>query len=118
MTITINDPKIESRLSQDAMEAGLTVNDYVHKLLQEVIEHMDPTVANFDALFGTSDWQQMNAIADPRERKRFLHGLYFRQLRETAGARYVRSFEMRNDKGVADYFLFFATNSATGMIRC
>ncbi len=40
-----------------------------------------------------------------------------RRLRRVARATYVRSFEMRNEKGVTDYFLFFATNSQLGMQR-
>lgn len=70
---------------------------------------------NFDALFGTPDWRQVLRVAEPRRRRDFLHDLYLGQLRRAAGARYVRSFEMRNDKDVTDYFLFFATNSAKGI---
>jgi hypothetical protein len=50
-----------------------------------------------------------------RARKDFLHGLYDSQLRNEAGARYVRSFEMRNKKDATDYYLFFATDNAKGM---
>ena len=34
-----------------------------------------------------------------------------------AGARYVRSFEMRNDRGARDYFLYFATNNLRGLAK-
>lgn len=71
--------------------------------------------ANFDSLFGTGDWRDVLRLVEPRKRRDFLHDLYLRQLRVAAGARYVRSFEMRNDKDVTDYFLFFATNSAKGI---
>ena len=70
---------------------------------------------NFDALFGTEDWQGVFQIADPIERNRFLHGLYMRQLREDARSKYVRSFEMRNKKDAVDYYLFYATNNMTGL---
>ncbi len=70
---------------------------------------------NFDALFGTKEWRQAIAIVEPRARRDFLHDLYLRQLRVAAGAKYVRSFEMRNGKDVTDYFLFFATNSVKGI---
>ena len=73
--------------------------------------------ANFDALFGASEWRSMQSIVEPRRRRDFLHDLYLRQLREAAGAKYVRSFEMRNNKDVTDYFLFFATNSPKGMAK-
>jgi hypothetical protein len=51
----------------------------------------------------------------PADRNRFLHDLYLRQLREAAGARYVRSFQMRNAAGLTDYYLFYATNSVLGL---
>jgi three-Cys-motif partner protein len=70
---------------------------------------------NFDGLFGTQEWRRVLPIAEPRRRRDFLHDLYLRQLRGAGGAKYVRSFEMRNDRDVADYFLFFATNSAKGI---
>jgi three-Cys-motif partner protein len=73
--------------------------------------------ANFDLLFGTEEWRGIGTITDKHRRRLFLHGLYLRQLREAARSKYVRSFEMRNDKDVTDYFLFFATNSPTGMSK-
>jgi hypothetical protein len=48
-------------------------------------------------------------------RKRFLHDLYRDQLHRAARARYVRSFEMRNERNVCDYFLYFATNYRLGL---
>ena len=72
---------------------------------------------NFDALFGAHEWQKGRRLAEPRIRKRFLHDLYCRQLRDGAGARYVRSFEMRNNRNRADYYLFHATNSILGLSR-
>lgn len=88
--------------------------NFMFEEINRFIGHPDQE-ANFDALFGTPDWREMNGLADPRARKQLLHGLYLRQLRDAAGAKYVRSFEMRNDKDVTDYFLFFATNSAKGI---
>ena len=72
---------------------------------------------NFDDLFGTSEWRSVNNMAKPGERNRFLHDLYLRQLKQSAGAKYARSFEMRNATGVTDYYLFYATNSLTGLKR-
>ncbi|MCY4408185.1 MAG: three-Cys-motif partner protein TcmP [Rhodospirillaceae bacterium] len=73
--------------------------------------------SNFDALFGTHEWREGRRHAEPRTRKRFLHNLYYRQLRDGAGAKYVRSFEMRNIKNRVDYYLFYATNSILGLSR-
>ena len=73
--------------------------------------------SNFDALFGTHEWREGRRLAEPRTRKRFLHDLYYRQLRDGADAKYVRSFEMRNIKDRVDYYLFYATNSILGLSR-
>ena len=70
---------------------------------------------NFDKFFGTEVWRNGLQIAHSQERNRFLHGLYRQQLRNTAGARYVRSFEMRNQRNRVDYYLFHATNSLLGL---
>jgi three-Cys-motif partner protein len=69
---------------------------------------------NFNAFFGTSEWRGCVGLS-PRERNRCLHDLYGRQLRESAGAKFVRSFEMKNDAGVTDYFLFYGTKSLKGV---
>lgn len=70
---------------------------------------------NFDDLFGCSDWRQGIEIKSPKERLRFLHDLYQRQLADAAGASFVRSFAMRNERNTTDYFLFFASNNELGL---
>ena len=72
---------------------------------------------NFDALFGTLTWREGRKLGEPRIRKRFIHDLYYRQLRDGAGAKYVRSFEMRNNRDRVDYYLFYATNNIVGLSR-
>ena len=72
---------------------------------------------NFDEFFGTQDWRQGIELSEPGKRNRFLHDLYLRQLKQAAGARYVRSFEMRNERDVVDYYLFHATNHIRGLAR-
>jgi three-Cys-motif partner protein len=69
---------------------------------------------NFDTFFGTGDWRGCVG-GSPQWRNRCLHDLYVRQLRQVAGAIYVRSFEMRNEAGMTDYYLFYATNSLKGL---
>lgn len=88
--------------------------NFMYEEINRFIEHPDQT-KHFDDLFGTSAWRRISNIVDTRARRDFLHDLYVSQLRNEAGARYVRSFEMRNKKDATDYFLFFATNSAKGM---
>lgn len=68
-----------------------------------------------DDLFGTSTWRDIIPIVDPSERRRRLHGLYQDQLKLSAGATFVRSFEMRNRTNGTDIYLFFATKSAFGL---
>ena len=104
---------IKEILAQQSCEVLI---NFMFEEINRFIEHPDQ-VENFDSLFGTDEWRQMSAIVDKKSRRTFLHGLYLRQLRVAAGARYVRSFEMRNDKDVTDYFLFFATNSPKGMAK-
>ena len=72
---------------------------------------------NFDRFFGCRDWREGIELSGPQKRNRFLHDLYLRQLREAAGVRHVRSFQMRNDKDVTDYYLFYGTNSIRGLQR-
>ncbi len=70
---------------------------------------------NFNSFFGTESWRPITSVSEPRERKKQIHDLYMRQLRGSAGAKYVRSFEMRNDRDITDYYLFYATNSLLGL---
>ena len=70
---------------------------------------------NFDELFGTDAWRNVSGIEDKDARRAFFHDLYARQLRDDAGARYVRAFEMRNRNDATDYFLFFATKNRKGI---
>ncbi|WP_069804403.1 three-Cys-motif partner protein TcmP [Thermogemmatispora onikobensis] len=71
---------------------------------------------HYDSLFGTTAWQTITLDApDVQTRQRRLHDLYRQQLLTVAGARYVRSFCMRNSRNTTDYFLFFATKHRRGM---
>ncbi len=87
---------------------------FMYEEINRFIGHPDQG-ANFDSFFGTGEWRDGIDIQDPRARNRFLHDLYMKQLREVAGARFVRSFEMRNERDVTDYFLFYATNNPVGL---
>ncbi len=73
-------------------------------------------VANFDALFAGSAWRDGDTMSGPA-RKAFIHDLYRDQLRTVAGARYVRSFEMRNQRNLTDYYLYFASNNRLGLSK-
>ncbi len=68
-----------------------------------------------DDLFGTTAWRDIILLQDPAGRRARLHDLYQGQLKQCAGARFVRSFEMRNKTNGTDLYLFFATNSAQGL---
>jgi three-Cys-motif partner protein len=75
----------------------------------------DRVLAEFDALFGTSEYR--NAPATGLPRKEFLLELYKRQLREVAKFRYVRSFEMINNRGHTGNYMVFGTRNTVGLSR-
>ena len=89
---------------------------FMYEEINRFVGHPDQE-KNFDAFFGTTEWRSGVELAEPRARNRFLHDLYARQLREAAGVQYVRSFEMKNDRDVTDYYLFFGTNNLLGLAK-
>ncbi len=88
--------------------------NFMYEEINRFLQHPDQG-PNFDTFFGTDEWREGLRLHDPRSRNRFLHDLYYRQLRGAAGAEYVRSFEMRNERDVVDYYLFHATNNISGL---
>ena len=87
---------------------------FMYEEINRFIGHPDQE-DNFDVLFGTEDWRVGIELPGVRNRSRFLHDLYQRQLREEADAKYVRSFQIRNERDTVDYYLFYATNSIIGL---
>jgi three-Cys-motif partner protein len=69
---------------------------------------------NFDALFGGENWREF-IDTNGTQRKVGIREYYADRLFTVAGARFVRFFEMRNDRDQTDYFLFFATKSQKGL---
>ena len=67
-----------------------------------------------DALFGSPDWRNAQTFQG-EERTAFLVELYDHQLRSQAGAKFVRSFEMRDANDRVIYHLFFATRHPEGL---
>lgn len=88
--------------------------NFMYEEVNRFISHPDQ-VANFSAFFGTEAWSRCATEIDSRHRNRCLHDLYLQQLLGSAKAKYVRSFEMSNQRDVTDYFLFYATNSLLGL---
>jgi len=87
---------------------------FMYEEINRFLGHRDQP-ANFDQFFGTEKWREGPQLGLPSDRNRFLHDLYLRQLKEVAGAKYARSFQMRNASGLTDYFLFYATNNLLGL---
>jgi three-Cys-motif partner protein len=87
--------------------------NFMFEEINRFLSHKDQP-ENFDALFGCQDWRNADDLSG-HARRNFLHDLYRNQLHSAAGARYVRSFEMLNDRGASDYFLFFATKNLLGL---
>lgn len=88
--------------------------NFMYEEINRFIGHPDQ-VANFNDFFGADAWQRCAEETSPSVRNRCLHDLYLQQLREAAGASYVRSFEMSNARDVTDYYLFYATNELLGL---
>jgi three-Cys-motif partner protein len=89
--------------------------NFMFEEINRFLAHKDQP-ANFDALFGGSDWRPAVSMSGD-SRKQLIHNHYRDQLHSTAGARYVRSFEMRNARKLVDYYLFFASNSLKGLSK-
>ena len=89
--------------------------NFMFEEINRFINHPDQG-HNFDGLFGCEEWRQADRRAG-RERKKFIVDLYREQLIQRAGARHVRSFEMRNQRNTTDYYLFFASNNRLGLSR-
>ena len=87
--------------------------NFMFEEINRFLNHPDQP-KNFDELFGAAGWREVYGLAG-HTRRNHLHDLYQRQLRQVA--RYVRSFEMENERGASDYFLFFATNNLLGLSR-
>ena len=67
---------------------------------------------HLDDLFASTDWRTARNIADSDERRRFLFGLFTRQLKN-AGAEYVVHFELYEGARLV-YAIFFGSNSLDG----
>jgi three-Cys-motif partner protein len=73
---------------------------------------------HYDDLFGTDEWQKITKeTTNSTDRMHRQRDLYHHQLLNVVGARYIRSFCMRNKHNATDYFLFFATNSQKGLLE-
>jgi three-Cys-motif partner protein len=70
-----------------------------------------------DSLFGTSEWKKARDMSG-QARTRFLHDLFYKQLKSECGLTYVRSFEIVSSANPnAGYTLFFGTKHKLGLER-
>lgn len=89
---------------------------FMYEAINRFVEHGNEKIrAQFDELYGTEEWRRAAEFEDSDQRRRHLHDLYRDQLKQEADVEYVRSFEMINDGNRTEYFLFFGTNSYTGL---
>jgi three-Cys-motif partner protein len=104
---------IRRLMAHDKCEVFITfMLGFLHRFL--TTEEFEP---HCDALFGTTEWRAAINMESSR-RERFLRRLYQRRLSDTTdgvGARYVRYFTMKDERGRTIYDLFFATNSGKGV---
>lgn len=68
---------------------------------------------HFEALFGTTEYNQAPPVG--LERQQFLIDLYMRQLRDQCAFKFVREFEMINDRGRTGNYLVFGTRHELGL---
>lgn len=108
---------IPMRIVSDLLHRSSTevLINFMFEEINRFLSHPDQP-ANFDTLFGSTDWREALQLSGVH-RRRHLHDLYQQRLKTVAGGRFVRSFEMRNDRGLVDYFLFFATSSTQGLSK-
>lgn len=90
---------------------------FMHEEINRFLTFAHEDIARYyDGLFGTPAWRQIASQAvNAQDRAKRIHDLYRDQLCSAAGARYIRSFRMRNKSNATDYFLFFATMNLLGM---
>ncbi len=72
--------------------------------------------AALTSLFGTDEWKKALALQG-RQRLRFLHDLFRRQLIKEVGLTYVQSFEIITSAPNSGYHLFFGTRHERGLER-
>lgn len=96
-----------------ARQSTEVVFNFMHEDIKRFLGQ-DQQPANFDALFGCSAWREALPLRGYARTYR-LHDLFRKQLIDDAGARFVRSFTMVNDRNRVDYFLFFATRNLLGL---
>lgn len=70
---------------------------------------------NVTALFGSEAWKPVEKIKEPKDRFNFLTGVYSKNLKETCGIKYIRTFVMKDKSNRFDYVLFFCTNNESGL---
>lgn len=99
-------------LSYDKCELFIT---FMFDSINRFIRH-EGTSSHLDALFGSKDYLAADESAG-EERKRLLHDIYARQLREMCTFTYVRSFEMIGKRGHTVYSLFYGTRHQRGLER-
>lgn len=68
-----------------------------------------------DELYATSKWRDVRKVSGPEERARYLVDLYSEQLKQVAGAKFVRTFEMRGKNNEIIYYLVFGTKHWMGL---
>jgi hypothetical protein len=91
---------------------------FMYEDINRFLAHPSPSIqAHYDELFGSDEWRAIATLTDPETRKDRLVSLYRDQLRQVAGLKYVRTFEMVNQGNRTEYFLFFGTNSKRGLTK-
>lgn len=101
---------IKRMLSYEKCEVLITfMTGFVLRFHDELRENAQ------NALFGTAEWKKVDKITDPDEKRKFFLSLYVKQLKEVAGAKFVRTFEMIGKGNQTIYHLVYGTKHWKGL---
>jgi three-Cys-motif partner protein len=91
---------------------------FMYEPVNRFLGHPDEAVqANFDELFGTTEWRTLVDEMNPVQRRMKTVTLYRKQLMDVAQVPYVRAFEMINEGNRTEYFLYFGTKNLKGFSK-
>lgn len=101
---------ISRLLSHDRVELLITfMSGFVNRFLDPSHEKA------VDSLYGTETWRDARSIENTNDRLKFLLTLYEKQLKEQAGAKFVKSFQMVGKDNQVVYDLVFCTKHWKGL---
>ena len=91
---------------------------FMYESINRFLSHPNSKIeVHLNKLFGTGEWKALTLEQDPDRRRDGIVDFYRQRLIEQARLKYVRTFEMINEGNRTEYFLYFVTNSLTGLSK-